>query len=148
MTPLRLEKKGACTFECIWQCLLAKIQKWGLINPDFYQKFLFEIYLFQVLLTGISNQFRNYKTWISQIFFTKFDVYFDSAKVIFRKRARDKSRLRKVRSNFLEKHLGFVARYKCRKNITLNHKICIIQRVLALCYFWDLEKIRISQKSH
>ena len=79
---------------------------------------------------------------------TKFDVYFDIAKVIFRKRARDKSRFRKVRSNFLEKHLGFVARYKCRKNITLNHKICIIQRVLALCYFWDLEKIRISQKSH
>ena len=23
-----------------------------------------------------------------------------------------------------------------------------VQRVLALCYFWDLEKIRISQKSH
>ena len=23
-----------------------------------------------------------------------------------------------------------------------------IQGVLALCYFWDLEKIRISQKSH
>ena len=23
-----------------------------------------------------------------------------------------------------------------------------IQRVLALCYFWDLEKIRISEKSH
>ena len=30
--------------------------------------------------------------------------------------------------------------------MTLNFNI--IQRVLALCYFWDLEKIRISQKSY
>ena len=49
MTPLRLEKKGACTFECIWQCLLAKIKKNGVKSLlNLHQKFLFEIYLLQV----------------------------------------------------------------------------------------------------
>ena len=34
------------------------------------------------------------------------------------------------------------------KKIFLKKHIRYVQRVLALCYFWDQEKSRINQKSH
>ena len=39
--------------------------------------------------------------------------------------------------------------YHIQTNLKPNNEMKKnIQGVLALCYFWDLEKIRISQKSH
>ena len=69
------------------------------------------------------------KLEFSQTLYTNFDVYFVALKVFLRTKARDKSRLRKVNSNFREKLLGFVvfemdivSKIWMSKKYNLNHK--------------------------
>ena len=73
-------KKEHAPLSAFGNAYLPRYKKWGLIIAKFASEISFWNLSIPVLLTGISNQFRNYETWV---FFTKFDVYFDVVKVTF-----------------------------------------------------------------